>query len=386
MATRTRRSKRGPKLTQSSVKAVATTLITSTVSSGTEDLTESVLKKVTKLPELDLYSERKKFLEIVQEQCREELGNLVSSLCHKYSTLYGLCHGKDGYLKFQIGWHDFLTSVAAFVDMQSTSDAQVDDCEDSTSPVANSWLSLVTTVQSSLPLTTETQFSMLHAIARQVYHHMHEKTLAAANPPADQPVPLLHSTEANGIESLIRMCGSQLTRIYIVKTKELERLNKLASSSMKSRDVEEQIALIEEACLTKDGKDNPLIKPILPVCDDGGMRFPCPNLFPFLREFDSVARQEINYHTFHKLGELAFKSMQNRMEQNKDRLFPLFSSCFGKFSSATITEVYTLLFDKMVNLRKKEMERSWERLDTHTGKSVTLNLRDELKPFAAKQK
>lgn len=220
---------------------------------------------------------------------------------------------------------------------------------------------------------------------------MHGNTLAAANPPAHQRVqchvPLLNSAEANGIESLIRMCWSQLTRIYTAKTKELERLNKIHGSSVKSRDVQEQIALIEDACLTKDGKDNPLIKPMLPVCDDGGMRFPRPNLFPFLREFDSVAKQEINYHTFHKLGELAFKSMQNRMEQKKDRLFPLFSSCFGKFSSATITEVYyTLLFDKMVHLRKKEMERSWERLDTHTSKSVTLNLRDELKPFAAKQK
>ena len=47
-------------------------------------------------------------------------------------------------------------------------------------------------------------------------------------------------------------------------------------------------------------------------------------------------------------------------------------------------EVYTLLFDKMVNLRKKEMERSWERLDTHN--NVTLNLTDELKPLAAQQK
>ena len=83
MATRTRRSKRGPKLTLSSVKAVATPLFTSTVSSGTEDLTEYILKKVTKLPELDIYLERKKFLEIVQEQCRGELGNLVSNLCQK---------------------------------------------------------------------------------------------------------------------------------------------------------------------------------------------------------------------------------------------------------------------------------------------------------------
>ena len=70
--------------------------------------------------------------------------------------------------------------------------------------------------------------------------------------------------------------------------------------------------------------------------------------------------------------------------KNKDRLLPLFSSFFEKFSNATITEVYTSLFDRMVNLRKKEMEKSWERLDTH--KNVTLNLRDELKPFVAKRK
>ena len=312
MATRTRWSKCGCRLFQSSVKVVATTFATSTVSSET-DLTESVLNEVTKLPQLDLYSERKKFLEIVQEEYGAELGNLVSSLFQKYSILYGSYHGKDGYLMFQIGWHDFLRSVAAFVGTQSVSDAQVDDCEDSTSPVANSWLSVVITVQSVLTLTTEIQFAMLHAIARQVYHRVHGKTLATANPSAvDQPASLLHkSSEANEIEPLIRMCGSQLTRLHTVKTKELERLNKTASSSVKFRDVEEQIALIEEACLTKDGKDNPLIKPILPVCDEDGMCFPCQNLFPFLREFDSVARQEINYHTFHKLGELAFKSIQN---------------------------------------------------------------------------
>lgn len=93
MATRTRRSKRGPTLTLSSVKAVATALFTSIV---IEDLTESILKK---LPSSLDYLERKKFLEIILEQC---IRSLVSSLCQKYSTLYGSCHGKDGYLKFQI--------------------------------------------------------------------------------------------------------------------------------------------------------------------------------------------------------------------------------------------------------------------------------------------
>ena len=73
------------------MKAVATTLATSSVSSDTDDLTESVLEKVAELPELDLHSERKKFLDIVQKECRGELSNLVSNLCQ-----------------------------AAFVDMQST--------------------------------------------------------------------------------------------------------------------------------------------------------------------------------------------------------------------------------------------------------------------------
>ena len=107
------------------MKAVATALVTSSVSSDTNDLKESVLEKVANLPELDLYLERKKFLEIVQEECRGELSNLVSNLCQKYSTLYGSCHGKGGYLRFQIRWHDFLRSIAAFADMRSISDAQV---------------------------------------------------------------------------------------------------------------------------------------------------------------------------------------------------------------------------------------------------------------------
>ena len=117
-----------------------------------------------------------------------------------------------------------------------------------------------------------------------------------ANPSAvDQPAPLSHSSEANDIEPLIRMCGSQLN----CKNERI-RLNKTASSSVKFRDVEEQITLIEEACLTKDDKDNLLIKPILPVCDEGGMHFHVKiSSIPFLHEFDSVARQEINYHTFH---------------------------------------------------------------------------------------
>ena len=56
------------------------------------------------------------------------------------------------------------------------------------------------------------------------------------------------------------------------------------------------------------------------------------------------------------------------------------------FTRTAVTEVYGTLFDKMVNLRKKDMEKSWERVHgMKSGKLVTLNLRDELKPYAAKK-
>ena len=58
------------------------------------------------------------------------------------------CHGKDSYMKLQVKWHDYIRSVASFVYAQSDTDAQVipdsdGECDASTSPVANAWLSLV---------------------------------------------------------------------------------------------------------------------------------------------------------------------------------------------------------------------------------------------------
>ena len=61
--------------------------------------------------------------------------------------------------------------------------------------------------------------------------------------------------------------------------------------------------------------------------------------------------------------------------------------CTQFFTCNAVAIVYTTLFDKMVNLRKKDMEKSWERVQgKKSGKSVTLNLRDGLKPYAANKK
>ena len=75
------------------------------------------------------------------------------------------------------------------------------------------------------------------------------------------------------------------------------------------------------------------------------------------------------------------------MQTHKRNLCELFTECIPKsFSTDTVLDIYSALFDKMVNLRK-DMEKLWERkLVCKSGSQVTLNLRDELKPYAAKKK
>ena len=52
-----------------------------------------------------------------------------------------------------------------------------------------------------------------------------------------------------------------------------------------------------------------------------------------------------------------------KMEKHKERLRDSFSKCVpNSFTRTAVAEVYSTLFDKMVNLRKKDMEKSWERV------------------------
>ena len=58
----------------------------------------------------------------------------------------------------------------------------------------------------------------------------------------------------------------------------------------------------------------------------------------------------------------------------------------NSFTHTAVAEVYSTLFDKMVNLKEKDMEKSWEPAQRKkSGKLVTMNLRDDLKPYAGKK-
>ena len=63
--------------------------------------------------------------------------------------------------------------------------------------------------------------------------------------------------------------------------------------------------MVDNICMTADEKA--LAQAYLPVSDEGGMRFPRREFFPFLKKFDTVIHSEINYKAFEKHGNKLFQ-------------------------------------------------------------------------------
>ena len=109
--------------------------------------------------------------------------------------------------------------------------------------------------------------------------------------------------EANHLEPLIRMCGSQLHRIHTVTTVELK---KLKPTSPKYPALTERLKVVQALCMTRTEQSEDNFQ-LLPSTNRGGMLFPRPILYPFLQKFDIFVQQEMNYETFKEHGEQLFK-------------------------------------------------------------------------------
>ena len=289
------------RLNKSSVSRVAKAIIPS--ENSCENLATTILQQTAELPWFELYPERKQFLSIVETECYDEFTTLVSLLCDKYSEMLKSFRGKLAFLDLQIQWHQFIRSVAAFVETQATEDTQLDaEYEEaaSNSPVTNAWLIIVTAASSHDIPNKATQFAVLHQFGSCIYLHQHAKALETTNASTLEDTTTHDTTDnvggENSIVALIRMCGSQLQGTYKKKLNEAHQKSSL----------EEELALIDNICMNQEEKA--LAHAYLPISDGGGMRFPRLEFFPFLKEFDSVVRSELNYRTFNKHGQKLFQA------------------------------------------------------------------------------
>ena len=296
------------KLSKSAVAEVSQTV----QSTNFQELATIVLEKVATLPQLQLFPERRVLIDVIKNEHEDTFVSLVEALGCQYSTLYGSFKGKDAYLDLQINWYDYVRSLAADVEIQSLEDAQV---ELSLSPGTSEWLTIVTAALCKEDISKATQFAMLHEFARLVYLKQHATVLEEAqgmtagssketttsSDSLIDPVPC--RIEANPLEPLIRMCGSQLQRMHTVTTTEIKRLK---PSSHKYTNLNEQLQVIEALSMTEADK-NEEIKTLLPSTDRGRMRFPKRVLYPFLQRFDTFVQQELNYGSFQKHGKELFQ-------------------------------------------------------------------------------
>ena len=204
------------RLNKSSVSRVAKAIIPS--ENSCENLATTILQQTAELPWFELYPERKQFLSIIETECNDEFTTLVSSLCDKYSEMLKSFRGKLAFLDLQIQWHQFIRSVAAFVETQATEDAQLDtEYEEaaSNSPVANAWLSIVTAASSHEIPNKATQFAVLHQFGSCIYLHQHAKALETTNAASVEDTTTHDTTDVgdeNSIVECVEVSFKELTR------------------------------------------------------------------------------------------------------------------------------------------------------------------------------
>ena len=185
------------------------------------------------------------------------------------------------------------------------------------------------------------------------------------------------------------MCGAEIARMIKVKSDQV-RKSKHGTACHDRDMLKREIAFLKSLCVRNEEKCQ--MQESIPTgvqnLDKGYLWVPLPALKPFLVGVDQAFRKHVNNREFKKHGSHLFEVSDPKFSDEKKNLIPLFcSSCLDHSSlSPEAMSVYESLFTKMINLRKEDWKNT-ERVELNKGtrSNVTLMLRDELKPHAAKR-
>ena len=208
------------------IKEVAT--VAKAISCPKEDLSTEIVYELKKGHHLDLFGDRREFVEIFEGKS-VLLSELVVSLEADYASLYKTLKGRH-YANFQMKW---LEHVAEYGYALATMDAQVVDQDDVylySSESFGKWASICLefTSHSTEDLGVDSNYIMLHQIAKQVYNSKQMQVLeskhcqisASVNPPlpaqsSDDSLCLLCSQTQCHIFSF--RCGQRNHRLFFAQ-------------------------------------------------------------------------------------------------------------------------------------------------------------------------
>ena len=153
-------------------------------------------------------------------------------------------------------------------------------------------------------LSPETNFIMLHMIAREVYDHQQQQMYKRKTTTLSLPRQVTSEDDA-----LFRMCGAEVARMMKVRVNEKRRLEHVDKYHPKIRSLDQQMDLLQKMCIPIESKE--IMKDTIPSgiqhLDKGGMYIPLPSLKPFLQQVEGVFTKHVNNENFRKHGDQLFK-------------------------------------------------------------------------------
>ena len=273
-------------------------------------LKEAILESIGKSKQLAVFPERQRLDDLLIASGRPAYDRLVSSLLVDYSQIFASMRGSTQYLDFQLTWLDHVRRVGEQGYVLSTSDAQpfFDGESDSISTGSESveaWADILSNAFAEMnQLSPDSNFIMLHTIAREIFAHQQQEVYKVKqNSAVSESHPVMRPSPD---DSLFRMCGAEVARMVNVRK---ERLWHTDMNDPTTRSIEQEIELLHKICIPNEDKEK--VKDAIPSgiqeLDRGNLYVPIPSLKPYLAVVDRTFTHHINTESYKKHGHQLFK-------------------------------------------------------------------------------
>lgn len=384
-------------MAQTGSKKLTKRMVQEIASSFSEELSpgfsKEVLEEISSAAHVTTFADRVAFVNTLQRH-REEFDSLLQHMSESYKALFADVGKKatlDKYMELQLRWRQGLRKACECGFLKVTEDAQVEEDQEhpTFSVVSDNWASLLLAhdVHGREGLAGLARHSLLiifQHLGTAVWDFMQKSVLdkkveSGKHFDADQATSSKSVSVEEDANMLFRVCGAQLYSMLELRKNKEDIRSKNETSAM-------QIIRMPKE---EQGKNLP--HAILAV-EHGGRVFPRVCLIPFLRQMNAKLVKELE--TCSQFGIKMFDELHARLAIDDD--YPAFLKALqtevlvdeSLTQDGTLLSIYQELMKKIVNSRKKEWmnAKKIQQLKEGASTDVSLNLRDELKVYAAKKK
>lgn len=356
---------------------------------------DDVLKRISAATYVTTFADRVAFTETLQRH-REDFSSLLQHMADSYRALFADVGRKatlERYMELQLRWRQGLRKACECSFLRTTEDAQVEEDQEhpAFSTVSDDWASLllyhdVDTGENLTGLAKHSLLIIFQHIGTAVWDFMQQSIIekkAESGEHTDESQAMM-SSEVVEVEEdaimLFRVCGAQLHSMMELRHEKDDNKSKREMSAM------------ELIRMPKEQQEGNLPYAIRAV-ERGGRVFPRISLIPFLQQINAKLVKMLEDCS--QFGKKLFEELHTHLAIEDD--YPAFITALQEevlvdeflTQDGTLFTVYQELLRKIVNSRKKEwMNAKKKILQLKEGQSsdVSLNLRDELKVYAAKKK